>query len=102
MALSLSPTMRGFIVVIGASRWNSKRKIYHTIPQAQREAVRNESEKLNLNPPFSCVAFRSCVMSWDLKFPAPIAVPRGKPLVTLRDAASYITTLPAATQQERA
>ncbi|WP_256365912.1 MULTISPECIES: hypothetical protein [unclassified Tardiphaga] len=41
-------------------------------------------------------------MSWDLKFPAPIAVPRGKPLVTLRDAASYITTLPAATQQERA
>jgi hypothetical protein len=39
-------------------------------------------------------------MSWDLKFPAPIAVPSGMPLATLRDAATYITTLPAATQQE--
>ena len=39
-------------------------------------------------------------MSWDLRFPAPIAVPRGKPLRTLRDAATHITTLPAATQQE--
>lgn len=40
-------------------------------------------------------------MSWDLRFPAPIAVLRGKPLVTLRDAATHITTLPAATQQEQ-
>lgn len=39
-------------------------------------------------------------MSWDIKFLAPIAVPRGKPLLTLRDAATYITTLPAANQQE--
>ena len=41
-------------------------------------------------------------MSWDLRFRAPIAVPRGKPLATLRDAATYITTLPAAKQQEPA
>jgi hypothetical protein len=41
-------------------------------------------------------------MSWDLKFPLPIAVPRGKPLATLRDAATYITTLPASTQQKPA
>jgi hypothetical protein len=34
-------------------------------------------------------------MSWDLKFPEPIAVPRGKPLVSLRDAGRYITALPA-------
>lgn len=40
-------------------------------------------------------------MSWDLRFPAPIAVPRGRPLVTLRDAAVYITTLPVATQQDQ-
>jgi hypothetical protein len=33
-------------------------------------------------------------MSWDLKFPEPIAVPHGKPLVTLRDAGDYITSLP--------
>lgn len=41
-------------------------------------------------------------MSWDLKFPAPLAVPRGKPLVTLRDAATYMTTLPADVQLEPA
>jgi hypothetical protein len=34
-------------------------------------------------------------MSWDLRLRAPIAVLRGKPLVTLRDAATHITTLPA-------
>jgi hypothetical protein len=33
-------------------------------------------------------------MSWDLKFPEPIPVPEGKPLVTLRDAGAYITALP--------
>jgi hypothetical protein len=41
-------------------------------------------------------------MSWDLRFRAPIAVPRGMPLVTLRDAATHITNLPAETQQEQA
>jgi hypothetical protein len=41
-------------------------------------------------------------MSWNFEFPAPIAVPRGKTLTTLRDAATYITTLPAATQKEPA
>jgi hypothetical protein len=33
-------------------------------------------------------------MSWDQKFPEPIAVSDGKPLVTLRDAGAYITSLP--------
>jgi hypothetical protein len=41
-------------------------------------------------------------MSWDIRFPALIAVPRGKPLVKLRDAATYITALPAKTQHEPA
>jgi hypothetical protein len=34
------------------------------------------------------------VMSWDLRFPDPIPVPRGEPLVTLRDAGAYVTSLP--------
>jgi hypothetical protein len=34
-------------------------------------------------------------MSWDLRFPEPIPVPRGKPLVTLRDAGAYVASLPA-------
>ena len=33
-------------------------------------------------------------MSWDLKFPEPIPMPQGKPLVTLRDAGAYVTSLP--------
>jgi hypothetical protein len=34
-------------------------------------------------------------MSWDAKFFAPIPVPgRRKPLVTLRDAVKYMTSLP--------
>ena len=32
-------------------------------------------------------------MSWDLKFYEPIKLPRRKPLVTLRDAALYVTRL---------
>jgi hypothetical protein len=37
----------------------------------------------------------SCVVSWDLEFFAPIPVPgKGKPLVTLRDAVEYMTSLP--------
>lgn len=35
-------------------------------------------------------------MSWDLKFPKPIELPKGRPLATLRDAATYITKLPKA------
>ena len=35
-------------------------------------------------------------MSWDQRFFDPIIVPRRKPLVTLRDAALYITKLPKA------
>ena len=34
-------------------------------------------------------------MSWDLRFPEPIPVPRGKPLATLRDAGAYVAGLPA-------
>jgi len=33
-------------------------------------------------------------MSWDLRFPDPIPAPNGQPLVTLRDAGAYITSLP--------
>ena len=33
-------------------------------------------------------------MSWDRKFSAPIPVPKGPPLVRLRDAGTYITRLP--------
>ena len=35
-------------------------------------------------------------MSWDQRFFDPITVPGRKPLVTLRDAALYITKLPKA------
>jgi hypothetical protein len=35
-------------------------------------------------------------MSWDQRFLDPIKVPGRKPLVTLRDAALYITKLPKA------
>ncbi len=35
-------------------------------------------------------------MSWDQRFFDPITVPASKPLVTLRDAALYITKLPKA------
>ena len=41
-------------------------------------------------------------MSLDIRFPFLIAARGGKPLATLRDAATHITTLPAATQQEPA
>jgi hypothetical protein len=33
-------------------------------------------------------------VSWDQKFFDPIELPKGKPLVTLRDAAQYIIKLP--------
>src|ERR1700730_17290786 len=33
---------------------------------------------------------------WDTQFDEPIPLPKGKPLVTLRDAALYITKLPKA------
>jgi hypothetical protein len=33
---------------------------------------------------------------WNRKFNEPIPLPKGKPLVTLRDAANYITKLPKA------
>jgi len=35
-------------------------------------------------------------MGWQNKFDDPIPLPKGKPLVTLRDAALYITKLPKA------
>jgi hypothetical protein len=35
-------------------------------------------------------------MAWSRKFDEPIPLPKGKPLVTLRDAAHYITKLPKA------
>ncbi|MDB5654417.1 MAG: hypothetical protein JWQ94_2030 [Tardiphaga sp.] len=38
-------------------------------------------------------------MSWDLKFPEPIATPVGTPLLTLRDAGQYITSLSAETHR---
>jgi hypothetical protein len=36
------------------------------------------------------------LVSWDQEFFEPIPVPKRKPLVTLRDAALYITKLPKA------
>jgi hypothetical protein len=33
-------------------------------------------------------------VSWDQRFSEPIELPKGKKLVTLRDAALYITELP--------
>jgi hypothetical protein len=33
-------------------------------------------------------------MVWKTEFDEPIPLPKGKPLVTLRDAANYITKLP--------
>jgi hypothetical protein len=33
-------------------------------------------------------------MGWDRKFSEPIELPKGKKLITLRDAALYITKLP--------
>jgi hypothetical protein len=35
-------------------------------------------------------------MGWQATFTEPIPLPKGKPLVTLRDAANYITKLPKA------
>jgi hypothetical protein len=35
-------------------------------------------------------------VSWDQEFFDPIVLPRGKKLITLRDAAEYITELPKA------
>jgi hypothetical protein len=35
-------------------------------------------------------------VSWHQQFTEPIPLPKGKPLVTLRDAALYITKLPKA------
>jgi hypothetical protein len=39
-------------------------------------------------------------LSWDQRFFDPIILPNGRKLVTLRDAALYITKLPKAEQQE--
>jgi hypothetical protein len=41
-------------------------------------------------------------MSWDRKFREAIPVPKGPPLVILRDAAAYITALPARARSEPA
>jgi hypothetical protein len=38
----------------------------------------------------------SLAVSWSRRFTDPIILPNGKPLVTLRDAAEYITELPKA------
>jgi len=38
-------------------------------------------------------------MSWSLPFDKPIQPPKGKKLVTLKDAAAYIMALPKAKQQ---
>jgi hypothetical protein len=41
-------------------------------------------------------AVRLMVKDWSRQFSEPIPLPKGKPLVTLRDAAVYITKLPKA------
>lgn len=40
-------------------------------------------------------------MTWSRKFDTPIILPDGRKLVTLRDAAEYILSLPEETQAER-
>jgi hypothetical protein len=40
-------------------------------------------------------------MFWDKRFSEPIPLPKGKPLITLRDAATYITKLPKADTTHR-
>jgi hypothetical protein len=37
--------------------------------------------------------------AWQREFDDPIPVPKGKPLITLKDAATYIQKLPKAEQQ---
>jgi hypothetical protein len=39
-------------------------------------------------------------MSWDLRFPEPISVPKGRVLITLRDAGAYIIKLPRSKQDD--
>src|ERR1700751_4896579 len=39
---------------------------------------------------------RRVIRSWNSKFNEQIPLPQGKPLITLRDAALYITNLPKA------
>ncbi len=38
-------------------------------------------------------------MPWSRPFEDPIPMPKGKPLVTLKDAAAYVRKLPAAEQE---
>lgn len=38
-------------------------------------------------------------MDWDSKCDEPIPLPKGRPLVTLRDAALYITKMPKAEKE---
>src|ERR1035438_10085307 len=58
------------------------------------DAVRNESDRPDLNPGLS----RSCVVSWDRPFDQPVPLPGERPARTLRDAGNYIRELP---QSER-
>jgi len=40
-------------------------------------------------------------MSWSRRFDEPIPLPRGRRLVTLKDAGTYITKLPKAEHEAR-
>jgi hypothetical protein len=44
----------------------------------------------------ACYLEGADLVSWDQRFFDPIELPKGKKLVTLRDAALYITKLPKA------
>jgi hypothetical protein len=59
------------------------------------DAVRNESDRPDLNP--GSVA-ECCIVSWDRPFGQPVPLPAGRPARTLRDAGDYIRKLP---QSER-
>jgi hypothetical protein len=54
------------------------------------DAVRNESDRPDLNPGLS----RSCVVSWERPFDQPVPLPGKRPARTLRDAGNYIRKLP--------
>jgi len=63
------------------------------VPQADAKASERNVRGLYL---FCGLSDKVAAVSWDRPFTEPIELPKGKKLVTLRDAAHYITKLPKA------
>jgi hypothetical protein len=68
-------------------------------------AVRWDPISPALTRPFASHRGRTCprngvnLVSWDQRFFDPVILPKGRKLVTLRDAAQYIMKLPKTEQQ---